>query len=180
MPGTITYPYMRNKVCGLRLATYANLKEAEQRGLAIWITKAYRYVYEEWAWEEAWETDEYPLVDGKVTGLAANDFNRIECWTADPRPVSTQAVQVRVRNIDADGVWLNSTAASVWIRVAPHPPVFAYDANDSILMLRALEEPVALLALSFWFTAEQEHEQAARVRQDAEEMLDRMTRRLAP
>lgn len=177
MAGTITYPYLRDKVCDLRAASYDDLTASEKKRLAAWITKAYRYAWEELDWKEANDTNSYAVVDGKVTGLAASDFATLRAFDADPRPASAVAQELRVDSVDADGVWLATKLTTVWLKLKPRPPVFTFESDETATLLWMLEEVTCALALSYWFSSEQEHEQAARFAAEAETLLTQLERR---
>lgn len=178
MAGTITYSELRDLVCGLEAAAYADLDAAEQTRMALWCSKAYRQVYGFHRWPEAWVVDEFEVVDGLVDTLTTDDFYfQIEAFSADPRPASSRYYSIPVKATDAEGIWLDTTLGTAWLRYIPRPTVFDKDTPNATL-LWLLQDATATLVQSYWATSLQQEARAQKLAREAQEILHEVATRV--
>lgn len=177
MPATVTIADFRVEMCDLHRVDYAALDATAKRQVHAYINKANRLVLNAWKWPESWTTVQKAVVDGKIADLTQSDFINIGVYTADPRPLSSEAVSVPIRAIDQTGIWVESAEATVWVQYSPRPTTFTA-ADTTATLLWMLQDIISAFARSFWHTQEQEHQQAAVLYAEADNALTDLTRTL--
>lgn len=109
----------RRGICG-------ELTECQAAEAAEYITSAYRYCLEAWAWPEVTMGAEVPVVSGLVSWGSLLGADYFSFWTVDPdAPQNAEtASPVTVRGQEALGVRLDTPLTAVWAKFTPRPPVF--------------------------------------------------------
>jgi hypothetical protein len=126
-----TYKQVRNNVIARRGSTVA-LEAAGAANMAQYaalMTAAYRWAFLGYDWGQLRVTEEIPVVNS-LAAIPTERNGFVKVYTQDPRPSTSLAIPIYPTLVDADGLWLDTTATTCWATYDPLPMQFTAEAWD--------------------------------------------------
>ena len=125
---TVSYQTIRDSVAvALEMDLATGLTTKQSTDLARHISTANRYCVRWNRWEELVHTDSSVTVtNGAVAWTEVQRGTWFEFWSEDPRPSNSRAYRIECKTPpnDKDGIWLDTTASTVFARFIPRVPEF--------------------------------------------------------
>ena len=125
---TVSYQTIRDSVAvALEMDLATGLTTKQSTDLARHISTANRYCVRWNRWEELVNTDSSVTVtNGMVEWTEVQRGTWFEFWSEDPRPSNSRAYRIECKTPpnDKDGIWLDTTASTVFARFIPRVPEF--------------------------------------------------------
>lgn len=123
------------------------------------INQAYTEAYKANEWEDAWQDGSKTVTNGVIAWSDLADAARFAIWSADPRPVGSQAYAVKYVTSN-EGVHIQNSIATVYAFWLPPPAVFTDAESTSDTIIPAIADAVVDLARAEYLRSTGQHQTA--------------------